>query len=95
MTPKSSAIYNYLSTHGETGFNDKELNELTNNFCQDIEKYKYDYGYQYEDLTTLHFNEIIDGTDCKKYPTVMYYINNLLKIKNNKLINLPKCFLLW
>ena len=90
LTPRSTAIYNYLSTHGETGIDETEIKNLARDFCTNSEKYNFDVGYHYEDLTTLHINEIMDDNNCNFCPTVMYYIKNPLKIVYNKLVNLPK-----
>ena len=42
LTTKSTAIYNYLSTHGESFIDEKEIKVLAKDFCINSEKYNYD-----------------------------------------------------
>ena len=92
LTPNSMALYNYISTQGESGFEDENLKSLAKNFCLDVEKFKFDIGYTYEDLTSMHLLEFIGDDNYDKFPTVMYYIKNNDKILNNKIITLPELY---
>ena len=90
LTPKSSAIYNYISTHGDSGFNDTQLKILAKSFLEDNNKTKKDIGYMYEDISSLYLVEFIKEENCEQYPNVMYYIKNTDKIMNYYLVSIPE-----
>ena len=74
QTPKSPVLYNYLSTNGSTGIQNKKYKKLVNNFCSFEDKFKFDYGYCYEDLTVYHILESIGEDNCEVFPNIMYYV---------------------
>lgn len=90
LTPKSSSIYNYISTYGESAFEDENFKTLAKSFLKNNNKTKMDMGYMFEDLSSLYLIELIKEENCEQYPNVIYYIKNTDKIINNKLISIPK-----
>lgn len=94
LTPKSSILYNYLSTHGICGIENKEYSDKVKEFIQDIEKNGFDYGYCYEDLSTSHLIESMGEDSFKVHPNVMYYIKKdvALKLVKLNLVKIPESY---
>ena len=59
LTPKSSILYNYISTHGKFGIKNKEYKEKVKEFINYNMKARFDYGYCYEYLTISHLTDLI------------------------------------
>jgi hypothetical protein len=71
LTPKSSILYNYISTHGKFGIKNKEYREKVKEFINDNKKARFDYGYCYEDLTISHLTGLIGEENFEARPNVM------------------------
>lgn len=76
MTPKSPDLYNFISTHGNVGIKDEEYKELVKDYCMYGDKYTFDNGYSYEDLSISHLIESLDENNFEIRPSVMYYIKS-------------------
>ena len=84
LTPKSSTLYNFISTHGSYGIgNEKYKNEMKEFLTKD-EKNLFDYGYCYEDFSVSNLIELIGKGNYEIFPNVMYFIK---KNAAEKLIN--------
>ena len=59
MTPESPVLYNYISTNGNIGIKDKKYKKLLKKYCSFGDKYHYDNGYCYEDLSVSHLIELL------------------------------------
>ena len=59
MTPESPVLYNYISTNGNIGIKDKKYKKLVKEYCSFDDKYHYDNGYCYEDLSVSHLIELL------------------------------------
>ena len=89
LTPKSSTLYNYISTHGSYGIgNEKYKNEMKN-FLTKNEKYFY-YGYCYKDFSVSNLIDLIGKDNYEIFPNVMYFIkkNAAEKLINSELVKL-------
>ena len=71
LTPKSSILYNYISTHGKFGIKNKEYKEKVKEFINYNMKARFDYGYCYEDLTISHLTDLIGEENFEARPNVM------------------------
>ena len=97
LTPKTSALYNYISTYGGVGIENKEYRDMVTQFCIDSEKCSVDFGYCYEDFSVSYLSEIIGKDSFKIIPNVMYYIRDTLgeRLKELKLVDIPKKYRLY
>ena len=97
LTPKTSALYNYISTHGGIGIENKEYRDMVTQFCIDSEKCSVDFGYCYEDFSVSYLSEIIGKDSFKIIPNVMYYIRDTLgeRLKELKLVDIPKKYRIY
>ena len=91
LTPKSSLLYNYISTHGKFGIENKEYQQKVKEFLKHNEKNIFDYGYSYEDVSIAHLKELMGENNFKLFPNVMYYVKkNLAKtLIKLKLVEIP------
>ena len=92
LTPKTPTLYNYLSTHGGIGIQNKEYQEMATQFCINSEKSTVDFGYCYEDFSVSYLSDVIGKDSFKIIPNVMYYIRDRLgaELKKLKLVEIPK-----
>lgn len=92
MTPKSPVLYNFISTHGNVGIKDEEYKELVKDYCMYGDKYTFDNGYSYEDLSISHLIESLDENNFEIRPSVMYYIksNDAQKLIDLKLVEISE-----
>ena len=97
LTPKTSALYNYISTYGGVGIENKEYRDMVTQFCIDSEKCSVDFGYCYEDFSVSYLSEIIGKDSFKIIPNVMYYIRDTLgeRLKKLKLVDIPKKYRIY
>ena len=72
LTPKSSILYNYISTYGKYGIKNKEYREKVKEYIKDNKKARFDYGYCYEDLTISHLTDLIGEENFEIRPNVLY-----------------------
>ena len=91
LTPKTSALYNYISTHGGVGIENKEYKAKAIKYCNHFLKGTTDYGYCYEDFSVSYLSSMIGKDSFKIIPNVMYYIKDELgeKLKGLNLVNIP------
>ena len=85
LTPKSSILYNYLSTHGIFGIENKEYKEKVKEFLLSEDKNTFDFGFCYEDISTSHLIEVMGENNFQLVPNVMYYVKENLAEKLIKL----------
>ena len=92
LTPKSSVLYNYISTHGNMGIENKKFKLMAQKFCTNTEKYKIDNGYSFEELSVSHLIEMLGKESFEIRPNIMYYMTKDLadKLKELKLIKLDE-----
>ena len=92
MVPKSPVLYNYISTHGNLGIKDENYKNLVKDYCTFGNKYTFDNGYCYEDLSVSHLIELLGENTFEIRPNVMYYIENdaAQKLVDLKLVEIPK-----
>ena len=57
LTPKSSILYNYISSHGDIEIENEEYKEMMRNYYVFNKKYIFDYEYCYEVLSVSHLIE--------------------------------------
>ena len=96
MVPKSPVLYNYISTHGNLGIKDEKYKALVKEYCTFGNKYTFDNGYCYEDLSVSHLIELLGDNTFEVRPNVMYYIENdaAKKLVDSKLVEIPKKYIL-
>ena len=92
LTPKTSVLYNYISTHGGVGIKNIEYKTKAIEFCNHSTKSSTDYGYCYEDFSVSYLSSILGRHSFKILPNVMYYIKDELgkKLKELNLVEIPK-----
>ena len=94
MTPKSPVLYNYISTHGNLLINDKKYKKLVKEYCSFGEKYHYDNGYWYEDLSLSHLIELIGENtfEARHNVILIYYFkkDGAKKLVDLELVEIPK-----
>ena len=94
LTPKSSILYNHISTHGKSGIKEKEYKEKVKKFIKEEEKSKFDFGFCYEDLSISHLIEVLGEGTFELLPNVMYYVKKdvMKKLKELKLVEIPESY---
>ena len=92
LTPKSSILYNYISTHGEIAIENEEYKQKIKDFILDDDKTIFDFGYCYEDLSISHLIELIGEGNFKVLPSVMYFVKKEFaeKLVKLDLVKIPK-----
>ena len=92
MTPKSPVLYNYISTRGNLGIKDKAYKKLVKEYCTFGDKYTFDNGYCYEDISVSHLIELLGENTFKIRPNVMYYVEKKVakKLVDSGLVEIPK-----
>ena len=74
LTPKSSNLYNHISTHGGFGICNGKYKEDLEKFFSEGDKSGFDYGYCYEDFSVSHLIDLIGKGNYQIFPNVMYFI---------------------
>ena len=92
LTPKSSVLYNYISTHGNMGIENKKFKLMAQKFSTNTEKYKLDNGYSFEELSVSYLIEMLGKESFEIRPNIMYYMTKDLadKLKELELIKLDE-----
>ena len=74
LTPRSSTLYNHISTRGGYGIMNEKYKEEIEKFFLEGGKNGFDYGYCYEDFSVSHLIELIGKDNYQIFPNVMYFI---------------------